>query len=87
MIDVVRAHKFPLDVTGHSCYVYGIGTQEAEMTKEAQKAKILATIEVRGWSLAELFFAAGRELQAEGKVKMADRYFTGGNRKNVWVAA
>jgi hypothetical protein len=57
------------------------------MTSADKKAKILAAIEARGWSLAEVYFNEGRELQAEGKVKMGDRYFTGGNRKAVWVAA
>ena len=57
------------------------------MTAEQKKEKILAAITVRGWSLAELYFSTAKELEAEGKIKLSDRYFTGGNLKNVWVAA
>lgn len=57
------------------------------MTSADKKTKILAAIEVRGWFNADIYFNEARELQAEGKVKMGDRYFTGGNRKAVWVAA
>lgn len=57
------------------------------MTAEQKKEKILAAIATRGWSLAEVYFSTGKELQAEGKVKLSDRFFTGGNRKSVWVAA
>ena len=57
------------------------------MTNQQKKDKVLAAISVRGWSLAELYFSAAKELEFEGKVKLSDRFFTGGNRKNVWVAA
>lgn len=57
------------------------------MTIEAKKAKVLAAINSRGWSLAEVYFSAAKELEAEGLVRLSVRYFTGGNRKNVWVAA
>lgn len=57
------------------------------MTTEQKKARILAAIASRGWSLAEVYFSAGRELEQAGIVKRSDRYFTGGNRRVVWVAA
>jgi hypothetical protein len=56
------------------------------MTIEAQKTKILAAIAARGWQTTEIFWNAAKELEAEGKIRMGDRYFTGGNRKPVWVA-
>lgn len=57
------------------------------MTTEQKKARILSAIASRGWSLAEVYFTAGRELEQAGIVKRSDRYFTGGNRRAVWVAA
>ena len=57
------------------------------MTIEQKKTKVLAAIEVRGWSLAEVFWEAAKELEKEGKVKLSTKHFTGGNRKGVWVAA
>lgn len=57
------------------------------MTTEAKKEKILAAIAGRGWSLAEVFWNEAKELESAGIIKMSDRYFTGGNRKRVWVAA
>ena len=57
------------------------------MNAEQKKEKILSAIAARGWSLAEVHFSTGKALEAEGKVKLSDRYFTGGNCKFVWVAA
>ena len=56
------------------------------MTKEAKKEKILAAIAARGWFTCECYWNEAAELKAEGLIKMGDRYFTGGNRKPVWVA-
>ena len=55
------------------------------MTTDQKKVAILASIASRGWSLVEVHFNAGRELEQAGLVKRADRYFTGGNRRTVWV--
>ncbi len=57
------------------------------MTTAAQKEKILAAIAARGWQTTEIFWNAAKELEAEGKIKLGDKYFTGGNLKLVWVAA
>jgi hypothetical protein len=57
------------------------------MTIATQKDKILAAIAARGWATTEIFWKAAQELVAEGRIKMGDRLFTGGNRKPVWVAA
>lgn len=57
------------------------------MTTANQKTKILAAIATKGWATTEIYWAAAQELVAEGRIKMGDRYFTGGNRKPVWVAA
>jgi hypothetical protein len=57
------------------------------MTNTEKKTKILAAIAARGWFTAEIYFTEARELAAEGLIKMGDKYFTGGNRKPVWVAA
>lgn len=57
------------------------------MTKEAKKSKILATIEIRGWFTTEIYWNEANELKQAGLIKMGDHYFTGGNRKPVWVAA
>lgn len=57
------------------------------MTIATQKEKILAAIAARGWMTTEIFWNAAQELVAEGRIKMGDKYFTGGNRKPVWVAA
>ena len=57
------------------------------MTTADKKAKILAAIAERGWFTVEVYWNEAMELKAEGAIKMGDRYFTGGNRKSVWVAA
>jgi hypothetical protein len=57
-----------------------------QMTIEAQKTKILASIQSRGWMTTEIFWKAAKELEAAGQIKMGDKYFTGGNLKPVWVA-
>ncbi len=57
------------------------------MTIEAKQEKILSAIASRGWFTAEIYFNEAKQLQAEGKIKTGVRYFTGGNRKTVWVAA
>ncbi len=56
------------------------------MTTATQKEKILAAIAARGWATTEIFWAAAQELKAEGRIKMGDKYFVGGNRLPVWVA-
>jgi len=57
------------------------------MTTADKKAKILAAIAARGWFTAEIYWNEANELKAAGIIKMGDRYFLGGNRKSVWVAA
>ena len=57
------------------------------MAKTAKQTKILETIKARGWFTKEIYFAEASELCAAGRIKSGDRYFTGGNRKPVWVAA
>lgn len=51
------------------------------------KDKILASIKSRGWATMEIHFSAAKELEAAGFIKRGERFFTGGNRKPVWVAA
>ena len=57
------------------------------MTQEAKRQKILAAITSRGWFTCEIYWNEAQEMEAAGLIKMGDRYFTGGNRKPVWVAA
>lgn len=57
------------------------------MTNEQKKEKILAAIAARGWFTAECYWKEARELEAAGLIRLGDRFFTGGNRKSVWVAA
>ena len=57
------------------------------MTTEMKQQKILAVIEARGWCNAEIYWSAAKELEANGIIKLDMRYFTGGNRKPVWVGA
>lgn len=57
------------------------------MTTEEKKAKILAAIDVRGFSFKEVFLSAGLELKAAGLVRESEKYVLGGNRRAVWVAA
>lgn len=54
------------------------------MTKQD---KILSAIAARGWFTAEIYYNEAIELQKAGIIKTDIRYFTGGNRKTVWVAA
>lgn len=61
--------------------------QKAGTAFEAKQEKILAAIASRGWFTAEVYFNEARALREAGLIKMGDRYFTGGNRKPVWVAA
>jgi hypothetical protein len=56
------------------------------MTTEQKKQKILACIASRGWFTMEIYWNEARELEAAGLIQFGDRYFTGGNRKPVWVA-
>lgn len=56
------------------------------MTKEEQKAKIIATIERSGWHTADIYWDAARELEASGKIKREVRTFLGEVQKSVWVA-
>ena len=57
------------------------------MTTEAKKAKILSAIESRGWFTDAIYYNEAMELKAAGLIKLGDKYFPGGNRKPVWVAA
>lgn len=56
------------------------------MTSEQKKEKILACIAARGWATREIYYKEADELYKAGLIKLGDRYFTGGNRKSVWVA-
>ncbi len=57
------------------------------MAIEAQKAKILAAINARGWCALGVFDAGAKALSAEGLIKWGERFSVGGNRTIVWVAA
>lgn len=57
------------------------------MTSDMKKQKILAAIASRGWWTADVYWSQARELEAAGLIRLGDRFFTGGNRKTVWVAA
>lgn len=57
------------------------------MQTEARKQKILAAIEARGWFPTDIYWNDACALRDAGLIKLGDRYFTGGNRKTVWVAA
>ena len=57
------------------------------MTKQQKQEKILLSIKSRGWFTSEIYWNEANELRAAGLIKMGDRYFTGGTRKPVWVAA
>ena len=61
--------------------------RETDMTAEAKKQKILASIASRGWFTAEIYFQEARQLEDDGAIKMGERFSVGGNRKSVWVAA
>lgn len=56
-------------------------------TLDEKKRKILAAIASQGWFTAEIYWDAGKALNNEGAIRMAERYSLGGNRRNVWVAA
>jgi hypothetical protein len=60
---------------------------DTQMTTEAKKAKILAAIASRGWFTCDIYLTESNELRADGIIKISSRYFTGGNRKCVWIAA
>ena len=57
------------------------------MTLTAKQTKILSVIAARGWCSTEIYWNDAAALRDAGLIKMGDRYFTGGNRKMVWVAA
>ena len=57
------------------------------MTLTAKQTKILSVIASRGWCSTEIYWNDAAALRDAGLIKMGDRYFTGGNRKMVWVAA
>lgn len=57
------------------------------MTADQKKQKILAAIASRGWFTADIYWTQACELRDAGMIKLGDRFFTGGNRKTVWVAA
>jgi len=57
------------------------------MTAEEKKQKILAAIASRGWATVDVYWNQACELRDAGLIKLGDRFFTGGNRKPVWVAA
>ncbi len=51
------------------------------------QARILAAIAARGWFTTDCFWNDACALRDAGVIKMGERFFTGGNRKVVWVAA
>jgi hypothetical protein len=57
------------------------------MTTEQKNEKTLAAIATRGWFTAEIYWNEARALELKGLIKRGDRFFTGGNRKTVWVGA
>lgn len=57
------------------------------MTDDMKKQKILAAIAARGWATVDVYWSQACELRDAGLIKLGDRFFTGGNRKTVWVAA
>lgn len=57
------------------------------MTDDMKKQKILAAIAARGWATVDVYWNQACELRDAGLIKLGDRFFTGGNRKTVWVAA
>jgi len=77
----------PLDTIEGVKYITVISKGETQMTVEQKKQKILAAIASRGWFTAECYWNEARALEAEGLIRLGDRFFTGGNRKPVWVAA
>lgn len=79
--------KYHIDTMSTWVHIDPIETGDTDMTTTEQKnAKILAAIASRGWFTTEIYFNEARALAAAGLIKMGDRYFTGGNRKPVWVA-
>jgi hypothetical protein len=57
------------------------------MAHDSKKQKILAAIASRGWWTADVYWNHACELRDAGLIKLGDRFFTGGNRKTVWVTA
>jgi hypothetical protein len=57
------------------------------MSKTEQQTRILAAIAGRGWTTAELYIDAAKELQARGQIRMEVRRTSVGGIKPVWVAA
>jgi len=78
---------YSLDTIEGVKYITVISKGEKQMTVEQKKQKILAAIASRGWFTAECYWNEARALEAEGLIRLGDRFFTGGNRKPVWVAA
>lgn len=78
---------YSLDTCEGVNYITVISKGDTQMTVEQKKQKILAAIASRGWFTAECYWNEARALEAEGLIRLGDRFFTGGNRKPVWVAA
>lgn len=60
---------------------------DTQMTVEKKKEKILSAIASRGWFTAECYWNEACELRNAGLIRLGERFFTGGNRKPVWVSA
>lgn len=57
------------------------------MTTDQKQTKILASITSRGWFTCDVYWNEACALRDAGKIKLGERFSTGGNRKTVWVAA
>lgn len=57
------------------------------MTVEKKKEKIISAIASRGWFTAECYWNEACELRNAGLIRLGEHFFTGGNRKPVWVKA
>lgn len=80
-------HTYDIDDGLNISYIRNISKGEIDVTAEAKKEKILASIATRGWISADIYFNEASELRASGLIKMGERFSVGGNRKSVWVAA
>jgi hypothetical protein len=76
-----------LDRGGGVKYIAVINKGVTQMTAEQKKQKILAALASRGWATVDVYWNQACELRDAGLIKLGDRFFTGGNRKPVWVAA
>ena len=76
-----------LDIGKGVIYIGFINNGAKPMTDDMKKQKILAAIAARGWATVDVYWNQACELRDAGLIKLGDRFFTGGNRKTVWVAA